>query len=102
MAIWEREADRLSRDLIIRLWEHDYPHDMQAPQHDFALFLIDKALQRSGRGLADFALPPPTFKWQQELHPNRLIAAEMDWDRNELEREGVQMVKRLNAGQRTT
>lgn len=95
------QADRLSGDLINHLQHHALPDNLENSQHDFALFLLSKSLQTFYHTLTDFGLPPPVVQWERQLHPNRLIAAEMNCNRDDLAAQAADMTERLNDDQRT-
>lgn len=99
LSLWGQIADRLSNDLINRVLEHHFTNGSDAPHYDFALFLVNQSLRKSGRKLTMFGILLPTIEWHQYIHPNSLIAAEMDWIREDLAAKAAAMMEGLNEGQ---
>src|SRR6266480_3973745 len=99
--IWNQFTDFLCNNLPHRIRVNQLPCDplITRPDHDFGLYLINKALKAEGRSLEDFFLPRNRNYWEL-TNSNPQILYELSYDRKKLAISAVQREQYLNADQR--
>ena len=98
--IWNQFTDFLCDDLPYRIRVNQLPCDpsITRPDHDFGLYLINKALRAEDHSLEDFFLPRYQNPWDL-TDGNPLILHELSYDREKLAISATQREQHLNADQ---
>ena len=96
--LWNDYKDKFCDDLGHYLQTRQGIHNPGAEQiYDYGLYLIDKELRKfSGKGLEQFpSMPQPQENWAQHIG-NRLIAAQRDYNREEMQLLAISEVAKMN------
>ena len=98
--IWNQFTDFLCDDLPYRIRVNQLPCDplITRPDHDFGLYLIDKALRAEDRSVEDFFLPYYRNRWDL-TDGNPQILHELSYDQEKLAISTAQREQHLNADQ---
>ncbi|XP_037474121.1 uncharacterized protein LOC119350347 [Triticum dicoccoides] len=100
--LWESNWEKLSKDIQhTPSWITNFPHPF-TPSHNRKCTLteIEKQMGQAGRSLKDYpGIEIPNMSELNEIE-NRLINEEMNYDKDKLKAEHVQIVENLNLGQK--
>ena len=80
LLLWQQFADKICDDLPRRVAAMvGVPAELERPDLDYGLYLIDGLLVERNRSLRDFGLPPFRYEWSAS-QPNPLLARELSSD----------------------
>ena len=98
--LWTEFRHHICDDLHYRLRTMDFPNPTDEDVYDYGLYLLDNILKDSGHSLEDWpSMPKPQQQWDG-YRLNRLIAEQLDYDRNSQQRYHDDHLPLLNAKQR--
>jgi hypothetical protein len=102
--LWTSNWKLLSEDILHReriILQHENLHLSDSQLQNYALYDIEKLLNRSGRSLKEFESMPYPDTLLLRQHSNRLLQEELDYDKNYLRDEHIKLLSGLNCEQRS-
>jgi hypothetical protein len=100
-AVWERFRAEFSDDLPPRLRQLQLQPvlELEFPEQDYALYLIDQLLIEQRKTLAQYSLPIPIHDWQHN-RLNPLIEFKLNYDSAIEQHQRDEAYEKMNEGQR--
>ena len=99
LELWEQHKHYICDDLHHFLHHHNHPDPSQEDVLDYGLYLIDKLLNATNKSLRDWPDMPQVQQDWGHIAGNRLIAEQLNYDREEQVQLGAERTHSLNHDQ---